>query len=45
MLKKQSLSLTSKATALKRKADEKREEITKLEKTLGILQQKRKLMK
>ena len=36
--KKQSLSLISKATAMKRKADEKREEVTKLEKTLGILE-------
>ena len=35
--KKQSLSLISKATAMKGKADEKREEVTKLEKTLGIL--------
>ena len=43
--KKQSLSLISKATPMKRKADEKREEVTKLEKTLGILEQKRKLMK
>ena len=43
--KKQSLSLISKATAMKRKADEKREKVTKLEKTLGILEQKRKLMK
>ena len=35
--KKQSLFLISKATAMKGKADEKREEVTKLEKTLGIL--------
>ena len=32
--KKQSLSLISKATAMKRKADEKREKVAKLEKTL-----------
>ena len=43
--KKQSLYLITKATAMKRKADEKREEVPKLEKTLGILEQKRKLMK
>ena len=43
--KKQSLSLISKATAMKRKADEKREEVTELEQALGILEQKRKLMK
>ena len=43
--KKKSLSLISKATAMKKKADEKREEVTRLEKTLGILGQKRKLMK
>ena len=43
--KKQNISLISKATAMKRKADEKREEVKKLEKTLGILEQKRKLMK
>ena len=43
--KKQSLSLISKATAMKRKADEKREEVTKLEKTLGILEQNGKLIK
>ena len=43
--KKKSLSLISKATAMKRKAGEKKEEVTKLEKTLGILEQKRKLMK
>ena len=43
--KQQTLSLISKATAMKRKADEKREEVTKLEKTLGKLEQKRKLMK
>ena len=34
-----------KATAMKRKADEKREDVTKLEKTLGILEQNRKLIK
>ena len=43
--KKQSLYLITKATAMKRKAGEKREEVPKLEKTLGILEQKRKLMK
>ena len=43
--KKQSLSLISKATAVKRKVDQKREEVTKFEKTLGILEQKKKLMK
>ena len=43
--KKQSLSLISKATVMKRKADEKRGEVTKLGKTLGILEQRRKLMK
>ena len=43
--KKQNISLISKATAMKRKADKKREEVKKLEKTLGILEQKRKLMK
>ena len=43
--KKQSLSLIFKATTMKRKADEKREEVRKTEKTLGILEQKRKLMK
>ena len=43
--KKQSLYLITKATAMKRKADEKREEVPKLEKTLGILEEKRKLMK
>ena len=42
--KKQSLSLISKATPMKRKGDEKRE-VKKLEKTLRILEQKRKLMK
>ena len=30
---------------MKRKAGEKKQEVTKLEKTLGILEQKRKLMK
>ena len=30
---------------MKRKADEKRKQVKKLEKTLGILEQKRKLMK
>ena len=40
--KKQNISLISKATSMKRKADEKREEVKKLEKTLGILEQKRK---
>ena len=43
--KKQSLSLISKATPMKRKGNKKREEVKKLEKTLGILEQKRKLMK
>ena len=43
--KKQSLFLISKATAMKRKADKKTEDVTKFEKTLGILEQKRKLMK
>ena len=43
--KKQNLSLISKVTAMERKADKKREEVTKLEKTLGILEKKRKLMK
>ena len=43
--KKQCLSLISKATAMKRKADEKREDVTKLEKTLGILKQNGKLIK
>ena len=43
--KKPSLSLISKATAMKRKPNEKREEVTNLEKTLGILEQKGKLMK
>ena len=43
--KKQGLSLISKATVMKRKADEKRGEVTKLGKTLGILEQRRKLMK
>ena len=42
--KKQSLFLIS-ATAMKRKADKKTEDVTKFEKTLGILEQKRKLMK
>ena len=42
---KQNQSLISKAIAMKRKADEKREEVVKFEKTLDILQQKRKLMK
>ena len=43
--KKQNLFLISKVTAMERKADKKREEVTKLEKTLGILEKKRKLMK
>ena len=42
---KQNQSLISKAIAMKRKADEKREEVVKFEKTLDILEQKRKLMK
>ena len=43
--KKQKISLISKATSMKRKADEKKEEVKMLEKTLGILEQKRKLTK
>ena len=38
--KKQSLSLISKATAMKGKADEKREEVAKLEKTHIIAKEK-----
>ena len=43
--KKQSLSLISKATAMKKKQTRKEKKWQKLEKTLGILEQKRKLMK
>ena len=42
--KKQDISLISKANAMKRKSDEKNEEVKKLDEALGLLQKKLKSM-